>query len=122
MALAAETVMAGLSCGDPSPLAWEILESGAADFVAVDDAWVGPAMRTLAAGEGGDPRLVAGESAVAGLAVMLATGGRAALRAALGLDAGSRVLLIGTEGATDPDIYRAIVGSTPEEVVAGGRA
>ncbi len=122
VALTGETVMAGLSCGDPSPLAWEILEAGAADFVAVDDAWVGPAMRTLAAGVSGDPRLVAGESAVAGLAVMLAASERAELGAALGFDAHSRVLLIGTEGATDPDIYRAIVGSTPDQVVAGGRA
>ena len=40
----------------------------------------------------------------------------AGLGAALGLDATSRVLLIGTEGATDPDIWRSIVGRDPGTV------
>ncbi|GHD60119.1 PLP-dependent lyase/thiolase [Thalassobaculum fulvum] len=113
-----ETVMAGLSCGDPSPLAWEVLDPGADDFVAVDDAWVPPAMRLLADGEGGDRPVVAGESGVAGLAALLAAKERPEMWAALGLDASSRVLLIGTEGATDPDIYRQIVGRSPEAVAA----
>ncbi|MEQ9331374.1 diaminopropionate ammonia-lyase [Thalassobaculum sp.] len=114
--IAEETVMAGLSCGDPSPLAWEILDTGADDFAAVDDAWVPPAMRLLADGESGDPRVVAGESGVAGLALLLAARERSETWAALGLDAGSRVLLIGTEGATDPEIYREIVGRGADEV------
>ena len=117
VALDGETVMAGLSCGDPSPLAWEILDVGADDFLAVDDAYVAPAMRLLADGEAGDPPLVAGESGVAGLSALLAARERPDLWAALGLDPASRVLLIGTEGATDPAIYRAIVGRGPEEVM-----
>lgn len=120
VALEGETVMAGLSCGDPSPLAWEILAAGADDFVAVDDAFVPPAMRMLADGEGGDPPVVAGESGVAGLAFLLAARNDQALQAALGLDAGSRILLIGTEGATDPEIYRSIVGRSPAEVLQEG--
>jgi diaminopropionate ammonia-lyase len=36
----------------------------------------------------------------------------------LALDAGSRVLLIGSEGDTDPQIYRKVVGRTAEEVLA----
>lgn len=120
VAIDGETVMAGLSCGDPSPLAWEILAAGADDFVAVDDALVAPAMTMLADGSDGDRPVVAGESGVAGLALLLAARDDAALRAALGLDAGSRVLLIGTEGATDPDIWRALVGRAPGEVPAGG--
>lgn len=114
-----ETVMAGLSCGDPSPLAWTILDPGADDFVAVDDAWVPPAMRALADGTAGDPPVVAGESGVAGLAALLAVREDPAMRAALGLDARSRVLLIGTEGATDPAIYEAIVGRAPAQVPGG---
>lgn len=120
IAITDETVMAGLSCGDPSPLAWEVLAVGADDFVAVDDRFVPPAMRMLADGEGGDPPVVAGESAVAGLAALLAAEEQPAIRAALGLDAGSRLLLIGTEGATDPDIYRRIVGRSAEDVLAAG--
>lgn len=119
IAIADETVMAGLSCGDPSPLAWEVLDSGADDFVAVDDAFVPPAMRLLADGEGGDPPVVAGESGVAGLAALLAAKERPELWGALGLDVGSRVLLIGTEGATDPEIYRQIVGRSAGDVAGG---
>jgi len=118
--LGAETVMAGLSCGDPSALAWEVLEVGADDFLAVDDALVAPAMRLLADGVDGDPPLVAGESAVAGLAALLAVAEDTDLRAALGLGADSRVLLIGTEGATDPEIYTALVGVPPAAVEARG--
>ncbi|MEQ8399185.1 diaminopropionate ammonia-lyase [Thalassobaculum sp.] len=120
VALAGETVMAGLSCGDPSPLAWEILDAGADDFVAVDDAFVPPAMRMLAAGEGGDQPIVAGESGVAGLSALLAARDRPVTWNALGLGRDSRVLLIGTEGATDPEIYTTMVGRTPEDVMAGG--
>lgn len=119
VAITGETVMAGLSCGDPSPLAWEILVAGADDFVAVGDALVPPAMILLADGVDGDPPVVAGESGVAGLAFLLAARDDAGLRTALGLDAASRVLLIGTEGATDPDIWRAIVGRAPGAVPAG---
>ncbi len=119
--IAEETVMAGLSCGDPSPLAWKVLDAGADDFVAVDDAFVGPAMRLLADGSDGDRPVVAGESGVAGLAALLAAKERPEIWQALGLDAGSRVLLIGTEGATDPDIYREIVGRGADDVARAAR-
>src|SRR3546814_14219048 len=82
VALAGETVMAGLSCGDPSPLAWEILAAGADDFVAVDDSLVAPAMKSLADGVDGDRPVVAGESGVAGLAVLLAARDDPRLRSA----------------------------------------
>ena len=32
----------------------------------------------------------------------------------------ARLLVFGTEGATDPVLYRKIVGLTPEEVATGG--
>jgi diaminopropionate ammonia-lyase len=71
-------------------------------------------MRRLAAGEGGDPQVVAGESAVAGLAGAIAARADAGINAALGLDEHSRILVIGTEGATDPDLYRQLVGEGSE--------
>lgn len=72
-------------------------------------------MRRLAEGVGEDPPLVAGESGAAGVAGLLAAR-ESALREALGLGPESRVLVVGTEGATDPDTYRRIVGRGPEEV------
>lgn len=101
-----ETLMAGLSCGEVSELAWEILAAGADDFMTVGEAAVAPTMRLLAAGE---PPLEAGESAVAGLGALLAARSDARLWDELGLDGSSRVFVIGTEGATDPELYRRLV-------------
>lgn len=105
-----ETIMAGLSCAEPSPLAWRLLRHGADFFMTVTDPSVAPCMRLLANGSCGDDPVVAGESAVAGLAALLCAARAPSARQVLGLDARSRVLLIGTEGDTDPEIYERIVG------------
>lgn len=111
-----ETMMAGLSCGEVSPLAWNILDTGCDDFMTVTDDLVAPSMRQLSCG-GDDPTIVAGESAVAGLAGLLAARRSPKLTGALGLDENSSVLVIGTEGATDPEIYRSIVGRSAAEIL-----
>jgi diaminopropionate ammonia-lyase len=104
-----DTVMAGLACGEVSPLAWEIVDAGASAYVVVDDRFALDAMRALAAPAPGDPAIVAGETGASGLAALLAAKGRAEIWQTLGLDLQSRVLLIGSEGDTDPEIYRQIV-------------
>jgi diaminopropionate ammonia-lyase len=107
--IAEETIMAGLSCGEPSELAWEILREEASDFVTIPDSIVAPTVRRLARPEGTDPVVEAGESAVAGLAALIALCRATDRREALGLDANARVLLIGSEGVTDPDIFAQIM-------------
>jgi diaminopropionate ammonia-lyase len=107
----AETLMAGLSCGVPSLLAWDVLRAEASDFLAVPESFVVPAMRLLARPIGGDPAIEAGESAVAGLAGLLGAASRPEQAKALGLDKDSRVLVVGTEGATDPALYAALIGA-----------
>ena len=102
-----DTLMAGLACGEPSLLAWQELERAAFAFMAVPDAAAVACMTALGRGT---PRVVAGESAVAGLAGLLLAARDPAARAALGLDGESRVLLFGTEGATDPAAYEALTG------------
>jgi diaminopropionate ammonia-lyase len=107
------SIMAGLNCGTPSLLAWPLIRVGMQGFLAIDDDYAREAMRRLASRRGGDPRAVAGESGAAGLAGLLALcqeGGLAAIRGQLGLDPSARVLLINTEGATDPVGYERIVG------------
>ncbi|QIE55668.1 diaminopropionate ammonia-lyase [Pikeienuella piscinae] len=104
-----ETLMAGLSCGEPSPVAWEVLREEVEDFVTVPESLVGPAMRLAARPLGSDPAIAAGESAVCGLAALIAAARQPTLRKALGLNERSRVLLIGSEGVTDADIYAQIV-------------
>lgn len=113
-----DTVMAGLACGEVSPLAWEIV-SGAADaYMAVADRFALEGVRAFDDPAAGDPAIVSGETGAAGLAALLATRGNAQLRAALGLGPDSRVLLLGSEGDTDPEIHRSIVGRSAEQVMA----
>jgi diaminopropionate ammonia-lyase len=101
-----DSVMAGLVCGEPSPLAWRELDRGAAAFMAIPDAAAVGALQLLAA-----HGLTIGESGVAGLAALLLAAGDPAARAALGLGPASRVLLFGTEGATDPELYARLLAS-----------
>jgi diaminopropionate ammonia-lyase len=105
-----DSIMAGLNCGTPSLVAWPFLRAGLDAVVAVADGRARQAMRDLAAAG-----IVAGETGAASLAGLAeATGGREAggLRRVLGLGAQARVLLLCTEGATDPEAYRRIVGGT----------
>lgn len=105
------TIMAGLSCGEPSLLAWTLLGPGADAFMSIPDDVAATAMRYLA-----QIGIAAGESGVAGLAGLVALSSDPARSAALGLDGTARVLCLGTEGATDPDVYREIVGRAAESV------
>jgi diaminopropionate ammonia-lyase len=105
------SIMAGLNCGTPSSVAWPVIEATVDVYLAVPDARAREAMRLLA-----DAGIVSGESGAAGLAGLLATVEDAGARAALGLDGSSRVLLLNTEGATDPLGYEEIVGRRPEEI------
>ncbi len=113
---ALDTIMAGLACGEVSPAAWEIVSTAAAAFVALDDRYALDAVRRLADPLAGDPAIVSGETGAAGLAALLAAQEHAGLRRLLDLDHSSRVLLLGSEGDTDPDIYRTITGRSAAEV------
>lgn len=114
-----DTVMAGLACGEVSLLAWAILERGADDFLTIPDEGAIRTMRKLAEGGQGGRPIVAGESGVAGLAGLLCAAAHEDTRQALGLAPDARVLVFGTEGATDPLVYAELVGRSPEAVLGG---
>ena len=113
-----ETVMAGLSCGEPSLTAWPILQAGASDFVVVTDAAACDAMRTMAEGVDKDSPVVSGESAASVVACLQLAAAQPELYSELSLGTESSVLLIGTEGATDPSVYLNVVGKTAEQVAS----
>jgi diaminopropionate ammonia-lyase len=113
-----DTVMAGLACGEVSELAWEILHGGATGAIAVGDAYALEAVRRLASPSSPDAPIVAGETGGSGLAALLAARDYPAISETLALDRNARVLLLGSEGDTDPAIYRDVVGRTAEEVLA----
>lgn len=116
-----DTIMAGLACGEVSLLAWKVLHPGARAFLCIDDESALNTVRLLAEGRYGDTPIVAGESAVAGLAGMLGAMNDPQARAALGLDAESRILVFGSEGATDPELYQRIVGKSAQAVRESSR-
>ena len=101
-----DTLMAGLACGEVSHIAWDVLEQGADDFITLSENAVAPCMQAL---EQHSPSIEAGESAVAGLAACLIGAQQPHWRAALGLNDQSKVLVLGTEGATDPELYQQLV-------------
>ncbi len=106
----APTIIGMLECYRPSDVAWSILEHHADTFMDVIETRAPDVMKRLALPVAGDPASVAGESGGAGLAGALAAAAEPAKRAALGLDAQSRVLVFISEGATSPSMYRSIVG------------
>lgn len=111
-----ETIMAGLACGEVSVLAWEVLDEGASDFLSIPDSVAETCMRLLADGVDGDAPFVAGESAVAGMGGLLLAAERPELAAELRLEPQSRILLFGSEGDTDPEMYARIVGHSADDV------
>ena len=107
-----QTIMAGLACGEPNTLSWDILRNHTAAFVSCPD-WVSArGMRMLGAPVKGDPQVISGESGAVGMGVvsaLMTDPAYAALKDALHLGETSRVLLFSTEGDTDPENYRRIV-------------
>jgi diaminopropionate ammonia-lyase len=113
-----DTLMAGLAAGEVSLLAWEILDRGANGFVTVPDEAAISAMRALAEGVGGDTPIVGGEAGVGGLAGLIAVMGDPQSAQKLALGPLSRVLVIGSESDTDPELYERLVGRSGAEVRA----
>ena len=103
-----ETLMAGLSCGEVSKLAWEILVPSLSHCISISDNGVAPLMGLLASGIGG-LTIEAGECSTAGLAALLAAKNDLDISTELDLNENSVILLIGTEGATDPKIYKELL-------------
>jgi diaminopropionate ammonia-lyase len=117
-----DTLMAGLACGEVSLLAWEILERGANAFCTVDDDAAVAVMQLLARPPGQDAAIVAGESAVAGLAAAIGIACDPDARAAFGIDAESRILFFGSEADTDPALYQQLVGASAADILDGTAA
>lgn len=107
-----ETIMVGLACGEPNPLGWPVLRDCASQFVSCQDKVAALGMRVLACPMGDDPRIVSGESGAVGTGFMVAIDAhprREEIYKQLQLDKDSVVLVINTEGDTDPVHYREVV-------------
>ena len=106
------TIMAGLACGEPNTISWDILKNHVDTFIATPDWVAAKGMRMLAAPIKGDKPVTSGESGAAPfgtLACIMMMDEYKELREHLGLDKNSKVLLFSTEGNTDPERYESIV-------------
>ena len=108
--------MACLSAGEVSPVAWPVLQQAVDDVVTISDAIAIDMMRALATGRYGDAPLVSGESGCASVAAILAITRDAEMRVAFNVDETSRLLAIGSEGATAPLLWKEVVGQSPDTI------
>lgn len=107
-----QTIMAGLACGEPNTISWDILKNHVDTFISCPDWVAAKGMRMLSAPIKGDPQVTSGESGAAPfgvLACIMLMEQYKELKEHLKLDKDSKVLLFSTEGDTDPDRYKSIV-------------
>ncbi|NLN70644.1 MAG: diaminopropionate ammonia-lyase [Chloroflexi bacterium] len=109
-----DTIMAGLACGDPNPQAWRVLWDTADVFIKSPDYVAAKGMRVYGTPLAGDPFVISGESGASTLGALMfimLLPECAPLRESLNLGRSSEVLLINSEGNTDPTYFRKVVWS-----------
>jgi diaminopropionate ammonia-lyase len=105
-----DTIMGGLRCGEMSPVAFEAARTLVDAFVAIDDRWALEAVIRLARPAASDPAIAAGASgaaALGGLLACLQDASQTDVKGALGLGKLATVMVVVTEGATDPAAFEA---------------
>ena len=111
------TTMAGLNCGSVSTLAWKILKNGLIGSISISDNLSEEAMKTLACPVSGDPIIISGESGASGLGALIGlckTNKFRSLKEKFYLNKSSKVLVINTEGDTDPSNYQRVMANNIE--------
>ena len=107
-----KTMMAGLNCQTPSITAWPIIRDSAKFYGTLSEDVDAEGMARLGHPLDGDPKVVSGESGAAGFAYVyeiLSNPDLGKERTELGLDQNSSIVVLSTEGDTDPDNYHRIV-------------
>ena len=107
-----DTIMAGLACGEPCSIGWNVLADYADHFISCPDYVAAKGMRILGNPAKGDDRVISGESGAASfgcVAEIMTNPALQHIKEAIGLDENSRVLFFSTEGDTDKENYRRIV-------------
>jgi diaminopropionate ammonia-lyase len=107
-----QTIMAGLACGEPNTIGWEVLKNHSAVFVSCPDWVAAKGMRILGNPIKGDTHVVSGESGAVPTGLLFEIMNNPEykdLKETLELNKNSKVLLFSTEGDTDPDKYKSIV-------------
>ena len=104
------TIMAGLNCGTPCRTVWPILRDCSAFFCSCRDSVTERGMRAYAHPVPEDPAVISGESAAVTYGLLLSILQSDDLRSVFRINRDSVILMISTEGNTDPEGYKRIVG------------
>ncbi len=104
-----ESLMGGMSCGEPSLVPWEILKKSVNNCISLPDDDIGKAMKLLANGSFGNDKIVAGENSAPGVISLIASCNEETIKNKLNLNSSSNVLLIGCEGDTDQEMYKKLL-------------
>jgi diaminopropionate ammonia-lyase len=107
-----DTIMAGLACGEPNTVMWDVLYNYSDMFISCPDCIAANGMRILGNPIGEDKKVISGESGAVPLGILyeiLTNENYKDIKDSLKIDERSKILLISTEGDTDPDNYRKVV-------------
>ena len=104
-----ESLMGGMSCGEPSLVPWEILKKSVNNCISLPDDDIGKAMKLFANASFGNDKIIAGENSAPGVISLIASCNHENIKNKVSLNSKSNVLLIGCEGDTDQDMYQKLI-------------
>ena len=104
-----ESLMGGMSCGEPSLVPWKILNKSVNNCISLPDDDIGKAMKLFANASFGHDKIVAGENSAPGVISLIASCNDEKVKNKINLDNNSNVLLIGCEGDTDQEMYQKLI-------------
>ena len=104
-----ESLMGGMSCGEPSLVPWKILKKSVNNCISLPDDDIGKAMKLFANASFGNDKIIAGENAAPGVISLIACCNDEKIKNSINLDSNSNVLLIGCEGDTDQEMYQKLL-------------
>ena len=104
-----ESLMGGMSCGEPSLVPWEILKKSVNNCISLPDDDIGKAMKLFANASFGENKIIAGENSAPGVISLIASCNDEKIKNKINLSTSSNVLLIGCEGDTDQEMYQKLL-------------
>ena len=104
-----ESLMGGMSCGEPSLVPWKILKKSVNNCISLPDDDIGKAMKLFANASFGNDKIIAGENAAPGVISLIACCNDEKIKNSINLNSNSNVLLIGCEGDTDQEMYQKLL-------------
>jgi len=104
-----ETIMGGMSCGDVSTVAWEILKNSTNNCLTISDDAISTTIAMLSEAKLSDEKIIAGECAVPGIIALIGLSKNKEYLNKLNINSNSKILLFGCEGLTDAEMYKKLL-------------